>query len=809
MPPSVEELNGALEAYDVLEILGRGGMGAVYKARQASLDRLVAIKILPKFDDEAGVAFAERFQREARALAKLSHPNIVGVYDFGETRDGYLYIVMEYVDGTDLFQLIRTGELGLEHFYGWIPQLCDALEYAHSRGVVHRDVKPANILISREGELKVADFGLAKLSGVPGESMPALTVTNVSMGTPDYAAPESWESAGDVDHRADLYAVGVMMYEMLTGKVPRGAWKPPSVLDPSLDPRLDELISRAMDSDPDSRIQSASEIRTAVVDIHQTPDRGAISGERARRLLTGPVAVSAESEVATVRQGRKNTGLVLGLLGGLAVTVAAVGAVMVFGPDREPADDFVHVEGAAREDETPDGVEAPAEESVASADSQGSGTVGKTEPENEVSGPEEPVEIAGVEPSSDLPGETSVPRPREPGDFHSAMPPGGGERPGLPLHPDPGPPMPRPVLPEGFVHLTGLIDLERDGRHGEWEGGAGDRWVATGEDVSVLEIPAVLPGSYDFHVMVQSEAGRGPVYVAFPVGRSRGLLVLGGEAEGGGRLGLELLDGEGFEDNGTAVEGQWLRDGRPHAIGIYVRLARGGHANVRAFVDGLDLLHWQGDSARLELPDPWSELRPSRVAVGSGAGAPVAFSSFGWREAPRGPGMREMDDGKPGRPMDERLTPAPVQRLFTELWEEMEGELREAALDEFERGVSDLNAKYVKALQGVRAKYEEGAIANLDEEIARIEAGDGPGDFEPSHFAQHRRVYLEELAKLEETRDRAAEQVFLTSLERLREETRVFRGQREQWFLREARQRLAERFEEFGLDGRAGQGQPR
>lgn len=271
VPPSPEELDAILDAYEFIEMLGRGGMGAVYKARQKSLDRLVAIKILPPDlaeDDAAedGFRFAERFQREARAMARLNHPNIISVYDFGQAVDGQCYFVMEYIEGTDLHSLIQGGGMTVDHVAGWMSQICDALQYAHSRGIVHRDIKPANIMITREGQVKVADFGLAKLTG-PEEVQTKLTMTHMAMGTPDYVAPEVLEAGVEVDHRADLYAVGVMLYEMLTGKVPRGAWKAASTQVPGLDPRYDDLIEKAMDADREGRYQHASEIGATLYEI--------------------------------------------------------------------------------------------------------------------------------------------------------------------------------------------------------------------------------------------------------------------------------------------------------------------------------------------------------------------------------------------------------------------------------------------------------------------------------------------------------------------------------------------------------------
>lgn len=266
-------LNQALDKYEVISLLGKGGMGAVYKAKQVTLDRTVAIKVLAPHllgNDDDDFQSGSRFQREARAMAHLSHANIIAVYDFGATPSGEFYIVMEYIDGTDLHTLMRTGDLTTEHVNGWISQICEALQYAHGRGVVHRDIKPANIMITVEGEVKIADFGLAKLTGADHEE-PSLTMTNVAMGTPDYIAPEALEASAEVDHRADLYAVGVMLYEMLTGKVPRGAWKSPTEIVDGLDDRYEDLVVKAMDTDPASRFQQATEIRSVVIDITTRP----------------------------------------------------------------------------------------------------------------------------------------------------------------------------------------------------------------------------------------------------------------------------------------------------------------------------------------------------------------------------------------------------------------------------------------------------------------------------------------------------------------------------------------------------------
>jgi serine/threonine-protein kinase len=200
-------------------------MGAVYKARQLGLDRWVALKILPP-DASRDPAFAQRFGREARALAKLNHPHIVSVFDSGQA-GGLYYFVMEYVDGVNLREAIQTSELGPQEAMAIVPQLCDALQYAHDEGIVHRDIKPENVLLDKKGGVKIADFGLARLLDQSNENF-TLTGTHQVMGTPRYMAPEQMKQSHEVDHRADIYSLGVVFYEMLTGELPLGRFAPPS-----------------------------------------------------------------------------------------------------------------------------------------------------------------------------------------------------------------------------------------------------------------------------------------------------------------------------------------------------------------------------------------------------------------------------------------------------------------------------------------------------------------------------------------------------------------------------------------------------
>lgn len=238
--------------------LGRGGMGLVYRARQTRLDRIVAVKLMiPELATDP--EFVSRFEREARALARLDHPGVVRVHDFGEAA-GVCYLVMEYVEGTNLRALMEE-DLEPDQAAEIIGQLCEALAYAHGRGVVHRDIKPENVLIDRDGRVKVADFGLAKLH--QDMAAPRATRTRRVVGTPQYMAPEQLGDPGSVDHRADIFAIGVVFYEMLTGQLPVGRFPSPSELGRG-DARLDAIVLRSLESNRDKRFQAASEIRDAL-----------------------------------------------------------------------------------------------------------------------------------------------------------------------------------------------------------------------------------------------------------------------------------------------------------------------------------------------------------------------------------------------------------------------------------------------------------------------------------------------------------------------------------------------------------------
>lgn len=266
--PSLDEVRAAFPALEVVERLGAGGMGVVFKARQPALDRWVALKVLPR-NLATDPAFTERFQREARLLARLSHPGIVAVHDFGQSGP-FCYLLLEYVDGVTLRQAMRTGDVTPAEALALVPRICEALQFAHDHGVLHREIKPENILLDTAGRVKITDFGIAKLVGDPLGDI-ALTENGARLGTPHYMAPEQVEDPARVDHRADIYSLGVVFYELLTGELPLGRFAAPSMKS-DLDARIDDIVLRALAKERELRQQSAGEVKTQVEHLARNPE---------------------------------------------------------------------------------------------------------------------------------------------------------------------------------------------------------------------------------------------------------------------------------------------------------------------------------------------------------------------------------------------------------------------------------------------------------------------------------------------------------------------------------------------------------
>ncbi len=312
-------------------LIGKGGMATVYRGTQVSLDRPVAIKLLaphlarrPKF--------VERFQREAKLLAQLSHNNIVGVLSVGTKDDDTYYLVMEFVEGESLRErLRREGRIPFEDAAKLIDGVAAGLEYAHNHDVLHRDIKPANILLTAEGVPKIADFGIARLVGRDTGMQQRLTMAQTQMGSAHYMAPEQMKDAATVDHRADIYALGVMFYEMLTGELPIGQFKPPSRVAPGVPAQVDRIIRQALAASPDERYQTVAQFRALVQRLSLTGLPTRIQEGRPR--VAQPPLRQGSGQASAVSRGarKKKSPLPLLIGSGALVAAAILIAVVVLG----------------------------------------------------------------------------------------------------------------------------------------------------------------------------------------------------------------------------------------------------------------------------------------------------------------------------------------------------------------------------------------------------------------------------------------------------------------------------------------------
>lgn len=251
---SIPKQFGQLE---LLEPIGQGGMGIVYRGRHVKLGRTVAIKIL---SSEASIdaEFLQRFEREAKTLALLNHPNIVAIYDYGQ-QDGFSYLAMEYIDGISLEEKSKSNKIDKKEAIEIAFQVCDALIEAHKVGIIHRDIKPANILIDKNNRVKVADFGIAAIMNSDTLS-PKLTLTGYTVGTPMYGAPEQLAGIARQDVRIDIYSLGVVLYEMLTGELPVGSWV-------SAGHDIDPILKKALARKPEYRYQSVEELKKDLINL--------------------------------------------------------------------------------------------------------------------------------------------------------------------------------------------------------------------------------------------------------------------------------------------------------------------------------------------------------------------------------------------------------------------------------------------------------------------------------------------------------------------------------------------------------------
>ncbi len=367
--------------YDLQRLLGRGGMGVVYLANQAPLGRQVALKILkPPESIEDDPNFDERFLREAAAAAQLSHPNTITVHDFGQADDGALYIVMEYLEGSDVRTVLtHEGALSPARAIHIAKQVCKSLREAHRKGIIHRDLKPANVLLLERDEdadfVKVLDFGLVKFRGEASE----ITLAGKFLGSPRYTSPEALDRTKEVDHRADIYATGVLLYTMITGQPPFNGDpmqvlhahlhekpKPMWHLNPEAQtsPDLEGLVAKCLEKDPDKRYQSMSDLALALhavdasfshedtetldLEVNESleldPDPSSVTGAKISRpterpaTTPGPTSVRREEPRRKRRQVRPP--LLPALLGIAGVLVVMIVLLLLRGhpsPSLKPA----------------------------------------------------------------------------------------------------------------------------------------------------------------------------------------------------------------------------------------------------------------------------------------------------------------------------------------------------------------------------------------------------------------------------------------------------------------------------------------
>jgi serine/threonine protein kinase len=288
VPPTPEELVPLFPAYEIESFIASGGMGAVYQARQRSLDRPVAIKILPR-EFGADEQFRASFEAEAKAMARLNHPNLIGVYDFGDI-DGMLYIIMELVHGKSLYHSAYGVAIEQKEAARLVTGICRGLTHAHQAGILHRDIKPANILLTMDAQPKIGDFGLARPVGHEHND------DEIIYGTPGYSAPEVLNHPEAVDQRTDLYAVGVLLYELLTGQLPPDPWQPPSTFA-KIDPAFNNILRRATHPSPELRYADPNELGDELEDILKRLE-GNVLRRSAAVPITSPLATAVGQKIS-------------------------------------------------------------------------------------------------------------------------------------------------------------------------------------------------------------------------------------------------------------------------------------------------------------------------------------------------------------------------------------------------------------------------------------------------------------------------------------------------------------------------------
>lgn len=583
--PEASDLGDSIPGLRVNALAGVGGMSAVYRAEQSRLGRTVAVKILPTSstpDPEA----RERFQREARILSGLNHPHILHIHDFGAMPDGTLYLVTEWADGGDLSKLIGGVAHPPAQVLKWVEQIAEALDTAHARGVVHRDLKPANVLVLEDGRLTLSDFGLAHAVG--GGFTAGLTAAGAVFGTFEYMAPEQMESADQVTGAADIYALGVMTYQMLTGRVPRGAYARPSRIS-NVPAEVDIFLDSAMATDPARRPKSGAEFAKLFAHACRAPVR-----RRQRRLavlgvtLVALALVWARSEI--IRSEREAAAAA-------ARSAAVVAELRLLEARRERAEAVAAVEAARQ-------AKAEAEAAAARA-------VRGDDPD--------PV---SVEPApGDMTPETAPPPPVDPAPTAEAG--------AVPTSSDASPATARPAdekadLPAvPWTWVLPDVKPASDALAGEWKMVRGE--LVSGEDRCALALPVRLAINYDIAIEFTRNSGENSIAVFVPTLSGVGAFEI--DAWDLGIAGLQLIDGDDMRRTNRFFPAR-LVNGEKHRLILEVRGSR-----VTASWDGEPRMVWTLADQKLRIPALW-QLRPE---IGLGIGSwksPTTFHRVAYRVRP-------------------------------------------------------------------------------------------------------------------------------------------------------------------------------
>jgi serine/threonine protein kinase len=565
--PAADALTNSFPGLRVAALAGVGGMGAVYRAEQSRLGRTVAVKILPPVaapDDEA----RERFEREARILSGLNHPHILQIHDFGALADGTLYLVSEWASGGDLAKLLDGKPHPPAEVQVWVRQIAAALEAAHARGVIHRDLKPGNVLVHADGRLTLADFGLAHAGG--GGFTTALTMPGAIFGTFEYMAPEQMEAAGRVTPASDIFALGVMTYQMLTGRVPRGAYTRPSrlVRVPS---EVDTFLDLAMANDPARRPKNATEFSRLF-------DRACLAPARRRQ-----------------RQ-------LIGLGVTLVVLALAWARSEIIHSEREAAAAEARTAALVAEARLMDARRQAAAALAAAAEAA---EVSRFEPVT-VSPPSPPPEPAA-------PVVTPEPLP-EPSPALN--------------EPAVEPPKSEPVVQADVpaVPWTWVLPEVNPADHsftGDWRMTRGELVSADGR--CTLSLPVRLAINYDVAIEFTRNEGRHSVAVFLPTLAGVGTFEV--DAWDLGIAGLQMIDGQDMRRTNRFFPAR-LDNGQKHRLIIEVR---GNKVSVSW--DGEPRMSWDLADRRLRIPPLW-QVRPEiGLGVGTWS-SPTTFHRIAYRSWP-------------------------------------------------------------------------------------------------------------------------------------------------------------------------------